>query len=399
MNSERRHELQQNYLADLLGTQLRKIENYTKLIAVVIVAVVVAAVAWGLYRSAEVGARSDATLELLQNVGSGDPEGLGQVGERYPGTPAGALAKLYQADVLLANGIAAQFNDREEAQTQLTDALKRYSEVAAASTDTLVRSRANFGIARTQESLGQVDKAIEAYKTVVSIGESEAMIKAAQHRIEALQKPETQEFLAWFERQDFRPADPALPPSMPSGGSLPDIPDLDLPEVSPLNIPAELRGEASEGPAPGELNLPQGAVEPQEEAAPAAAAEQAPAAEPAMEAEPAAPAPAPEQPAAEPATEQPAVEPEAAPATDPAPQPEPAAEPAPQPAPEPAPQPAPEPAPEPTPAPTPEPAPEPTPGPTPELTAEPVSEGEPAEEPATEDQPSDEPVAEPEASL
>src|SRR5690606_8045059 len=165
---------------------------------VVIVGVVVAAVAWGLYRSAEVGTRSDATLELLQNAGLSDPEALGQVGDRYPNTPAGALAKLYQADVLLANGIAAQFNDREEAQTQLADALKRYSEAAAASNDTLVRSRANFGIARTHESLGQVDKAIEAYKNVVSIGESEAMIKAAQQRIEALQNPETQEFLAWF---------------------------------------------------------------------------------------------------------------------------------------------------------------------------------------------------------
>ncbi len=145
MNSERRHELQQNYLADLLGTQIRKIENYTKLIAAVIVVLVIAAVAWGLYRSAEVGTRSDATLELLQNAGSGDPEALGQVGERYPNTTAGALAKLYQADVLLANGIAAQFNDREEAQTQLSDALKRYSEAAEASDDTLIRSRATSG--------------------------------------------------------------------------------------------------------------------------------------------------------------------------------------------------------------------------------------------------------------
>ncbi len=371
MNSERRHELQQNYLADLLGTQLRKIENYTKLIAVVIVGVVIAVVGWGLYRSAEVGTRSDATLELLQNAGSGDPEALGQVGDRYPGTPAGALAKLYQADVLLANGIAAQFNDREEAQTQLTEALKRYTEAAGASSDTLVRSRANFGIARTQESLGQVDKAIEAYKHVVSIGESDAMIKAAQQRIEALQNPDTQEFLTWFERQDFRPADPALPPTMPSGGSLPDIPDLDLPEVSPLNVPAELRGEASEGPAPGELNLPQGAEteSPASEAQPPA--EQEPAAEPAMEAEPASPAPA-----AEPATE-PAPAPETAPTSEPeaAPTPEPAAETTPEPASEPATEPTVEPAPE------------------------PATEAEPAAEPAADESPAEEPAAEPESSL
>lgn len=377
MKSERRHELQQNYLADLLGTQLRKIENYTKLIAVVIVGLVVAAVAWGLYRSAEVGTRSDATLELLQNAGIGDPEALGQVGDRYPNTPAGELAKLYQADVLLANGIAAQFNDREEAETQLADALKRYSEAAGASSDTLIRSRANFGIARTHESLGQVDKAIEAYKNVVSIGESDAMIKAAQQRIEALQNPETQEFLVWFERQDFRPADPSQPPMMPSGGSLPDIPDLDLPDVSPLNFPAELRGEASEGPAPGTLNLPQGDEAPEAADETQPPAEQDAAAEPAMESE--SPAPV-EAPAAEtPATEPPAAEPEVAPAT------EPAAEPATQPAP--ATESAPEPVTEAEPA--------------AETDAEPAPEpsAEPATEPAADEPAGDEPAAEPETSL
>ena len=386
MKSERRHELQQNYLADLLGTQLRKIENYTKLIAVVIVGLVVAAVAWGLYRSAEVGTRSDATLELLQNAGIGDPEALGQVGDRYPNTPAGELAKLYQADVLLANGIAAQFNDREEAETQLADALKRYSEAAGASSDTLIRSRANFGIARTHESLGQVDKAIEAYKKVVSIGESDAMIKAAQQRIEALQNPETQEFLVWFERQDFRPADPSQPPMMPSGGSLPDIPDLDLPDVSPLNFPAELRGEASEGPAPGTLNLPQGDEAPQAADETQPPAEQNAVAEPAMESEPAAPAPV-ETPAETPATEPPAAEPEVAPAT------EPAAEPTTQPATEPATEPAPATESAPEPVTEAEPAAEPD--------AEPATEpsAEPATEPAADEPAGDEPAAEPESSL
>jgi len=372
MKSERRHELQQNYLADLLGTQLRKIENYTKLIAVVVAGLVVAAVGWGLYRSAEVGARSDATLELLQNAGIGDPEALGQVGDRYPNTPAGELAKLYQADVLLANGIAAQFNDREEAEAQLADALKRYSEAAGASSETLIRSRANFGIARTHESLGQVDKAIEAYKKVVSIGESDAMIKAAQQRIEALQNPETQEFLVWFERQDFRPADPSQPPMMPSGGSLPDIPDLDLPDVSPLNFPAELRGEASEGPAPGTLNLPQGGEAPEaaDEAQPPA--EQDAAAEPAMESEPSAPVEAP-------AAETPAADPEVAPATEPAP------------------------APATQPAPATESAPEPVTEaePAAETDAEPATEpsAEPATEPEADEPAGDEPAAEPEASL
>jgi hypothetical protein len=211
-----------------------------------------------LYRSAAVGTRSDATFELLQNSGTGDPEALGNVGERYADTTAGSLAKLLQADALLATGITGLFNDREEALNQLGDAAKRYAEVAGSSKDTLIRSRASFGLARAHESLGDVEKAISAYNTVVSIGESDAIAKVAQQRVDMLKSPLSQEFFAWFEKQDFKPADPSLPPALPSGVSLPDLPDLDLPDVSPLKVPSELKGEAVEGEAPGELGLPEG---------------------------------------------------------------------------------------------------------------------------------------------
>jgi hypothetical protein len=295
MNAERRHELQQNDLADLLGVQLKKIESHSKLIAAVIVVVVVAAVAWALYRSAAVGTRSDATLELLQNSATSDPEALGSVGERFSDTTAGTLAKLYQADTLLAAGIASLFDDREEAQTQLTEAVRRYEEAAQATKDPVISSRANFGSARAHESLGQTDNAVAAYNRVISIGESEAIVNVAQQHIDRLKSPGTQEFLAWFAKQDFRPADPSQPPPLPSGISLPDFPDLDLPDVSPLNVPDELRGATTDGEAPGAMTLPQTDT---------ADATTEPAAAPATVPEPA-----------------PATVPEPAPATDPEPAP------------------------------------------------------------------------------
>ena len=46
MNSERRHELQHNLLADYLGQWVKAIEPYTKQIAIVFTAIVVAVVAW-----------------------------------------------------------------------------------------------------------------------------------------------------------------------------------------------------------------------------------------------------------------------------------------------------------------------------------------------------------------
>jgi predicted negative regulator of RcsB-dependent stress response len=295
MNSERRHELQQNALADILGAQIKKIEPYTKLIAVGVAIAVFGGLAFGFYRSAEVGARSDATLELLQNSGSSDPEALAAVGDRYSETGAGAVAKLLQADVLLATGISGLFNDREAAQGQLDEALKQYTLVAETSKDTLLRSRANFGIARTLESQGEVDKAVSAYNRVIEIGESDAISTAARNRINHLKSPMTTDFFAWFDKQDFTPPDPTTPPTLPSGQSLPDMPDLDLPNVSPLAVPAELKGDQATGDAPGEMALPA-----KDAAAPDAAAptEEKPAATP--PADPAAPAetPTPAQPAA-----------------------------------------------------------------------------------------------------
>ena len=60
MNSERRHELQQNALADLLGAQIKKIEPYTKLIAAGVAIAVFGGLAYGFYRSAEIGAHHEA---------------------------------------------------------------------------------------------------------------------------------------------------------------------------------------------------------------------------------------------------------------------------------------------------------------------------------------------------
>jgi len=195
----------------------------------------------------------------------------------------------------LTTGISSLFNDREEAKTQLADALRLYTEVADTSKETLVSSRAHFGMARTYESMGETEKAVSAYNRVVDIRESEAMVTAAKHRIEHLKSPITEEFFAWFNKQDFRPADPSVPPTLPGGASLPDLPNLELPDLSPLKVPAELKGDPTSGDqsteAPGEMALPKSESP---TAAPAADSPAPPAEPQAPPAEPQAPSDTPE---------------------------------------------------------------------------------------------------------
>lgn len=310
MNSERRHELQQNVLADYLGGVAKKIEPHTKLIAAAFAIGAIAVVGFGIYQSLAVESRSQSTIKLLQNANSGDADALQAVGAQYPDTTAGALAKLYAADANLGEGVMTLYSDRELAEGKIQDALKAYKDVATSAKGRLLISRAYFGMGQALESQGKVKEAIDAYQNVISQKESDAIVKAAQLRIDLLGKPETKEFLTWFAKQDFKPADPAMPPNLPDGKQLPDLPDLDLPEVTPLAVPSELKaGDDSETkPAPGTMTLPETEAAATETTATetAPAAETTPA-EPATEAEPSA-AEA-ETPATKtPATETPAAE-------------------------------------------------------------------------------------------
>ena len=132
------------------------------------------------------------------------------------------------------------------------------------SQDRLLRSRGQFGIARAAEALGNLDEAIEEYKKVIEINESEAMNKKAEERIDVLSKPETKAFVSWFADQDFSPPDPSLPPRLPSGEALPELPDFSLP---PLNLGTQPGGAPRD--LDGGIELPADRDAPMNEEAPA----------------------------------------------------------------------------------------------------------------------------------
>ncbi|QEF99891.1 hypothetical protein Mal15_39580 [Stieleria maiorica] len=244
---DRQAQLEQNIVAENLAGFYKKIEPYSKLILTVLVIVVVGLIGAGLYSSGEVAKRSDATLQLLME----NPE----VASQYPDTVAAAWSLLFQGNDSLAQGINSLYQDRDEAETLLSQAKDQFSDARSASDDKLLLSRANFGLGMAAESLGEIDEAIEAYKRAVDANESEQMVAVAQERIDRLSNPDTVEFLAWFSEQDFAPADPSLPPELPGASTLPDLPDLDLPD---LNLGDDMKAtEEPAAPIEGGLELPE----------------------------------------------------------------------------------------------------------------------------------------------
>ena len=326
--TDRRHELQQNDLAAYLEQANKRIEPYSKQILVAILLVLAAIVAYSFYNSELEADSSMATLELIQNtnVPSQDSVVLGDINERYIETSAGKLAKLYEGIALISDGSQNIYDPdaREEAKTDLTEAVALLETVTQNTTDTLIKSRAYLGIALAHTILGSNDEAIKAYDEVIVANESEAMVENAENRKAYLASVAGKNFADWFETADFTP-----PVSPNPGPSLPPISDLDqLPSLSPdlpTMEPTEpssgkdgeanpLKGDADPRDLDGGLNLPADA-----EKAPAADAEKAPAADaekaPAADAEKATAADAEKAPAAD-AEKAPAADAEKAPAAD-----------------------------------------------------------------------------------
>lgn len=245
MSSQRRHELEENELAGFLGAANKVVEEHSKPIALGVTALVVGVVGWSLYSGGEAGKRSTATLQLVQASSAGDADSLAAIAADYPDTSAGAFARLYHGSQQMAAGITALFTSPDEAEELLGDAESSFRQALQISKDPTLTSRAHLGLAQIAESRGEVDDAIASYEAAAQVGESEALVKQVEDRIALLRSEEGTSFLAWFQEQDFSPADPTMPPALPDAGGLPALPDLNL-EIPDLTEMPETDRSAKE---------------------------------------------------------------------------------------------------------------------------------------------------------
>lgn len=302
MNSERRHQLNENELAGALDKFNHSIEPYSKPIALGVAAFFVAVLGYGFYSSTKSDNRSDATLQLIDASITGDTESLATIAAKYPNTSAAAWARLYQGGQQMGIGFSTLYTSRDEAETLLDDAVEAYNQAMELSNDAMIQSRAHYGLAQIAEARGNVEDAIREYEEAMAVGESAAMVDEAKARIAALSSPQAKDFLAWFQEQDFSPAEPSLPPSLPGAGDLPDLPDLDLP---PLDLPMDdlSEGDAADADANDAAESEEGDAETEEPEMTEEPAETEASEEPATEEA------APEETAAEESTEEETAEP------------------------------------------------------------------------------------------
>jgi tetratricopeptide (TPR) repeat protein len=271
MKTERRHELQQNELADWLGDFLIKMRPYGKTALGVLVLA-----AAGLFAFTYVGGRGRQNqqaawsdfFDAADTAGPMNPsasENFERTAETYPGTLAAAWARQSMGDLRLKSGLQQMFTDRERAQKDLEEARASYERVLAEAQAPMLLQRAHFGLGQAFESLGDFAKAEENFRAIVQRWPDSPIARLANERLDVLKRDATKQWYAWFAEQKpaARPlSDPGLFRDLPN---LPDSPDLSL----PLPKAGELKGAASSTTLPPATNASDLGITPADNQVPA----------------------------------------------------------------------------------------------------------------------------------
>lgn len=266
MKSARRHELQTNELADLLGRWGAQIRPYLSWILIAVIAVFGGWALFRWYTTSQTQASGEGWRSFFLAMAGQDKEqiqkGLESVATDYNESSAAHWALVVAGDVDLSDGLQQLFQDKALAETSLRSAIEKYEQVLKALGDSteepLLRVRALFGLAQAHEALGEVDEAIDYYKQVAELGTSSVLAEQAKERLAMLEDRDMKKWYFWFRRQEPKPPSaerpaPGLPGSLPGLDSLSDFPDLgNTPGTDTAPPSDDKKSPADESPAGAE---------------------------------------------------------------------------------------------------------------------------------------------------
>lgn len=239
MKSERRHELEQNLLAQWLTKVIAATKPYVNAIltGILVVVLVVLVISYVTQRSDAQSTKAwDSYFAAISDQGATVSE-LEKVAKDHQGTTAGMWALLTAADLQLNSGCGLLFTNKASANLDLRHALDSYLALQGQSQDDEVRERAVLGEARAREAMGDLDKAQERYQYLVKQWPKGVYSHLAQKRLTDIQKQTTKEFYDEFAKYDPKPP-AAQGPGTP--GQRPDFNMESLPDAAPAAKPGSL---------------------------------------------------------------------------------------------------------------------------------------------------------------
>lgn len=227
MQSDRRHELEDNDLAGTTVELVERIRPHFRSILVAVGLLFAALAAWTLVSSQQSAGREQSWSACFAALSSGDGNRLADVVRQHPDTPAAGWAQLVLADSVLQDGCDGLFTDRVQGTMRLEDAVGRYRQLLASRPTGMLAERAVFGLARANEALGNLDEARKGYEAVVADHAGGAAASLAAGRVAALSRESTRQWYDWFGAQKPQPSPgsgtaPAAPPESPAADASSD---------------------------------------------------------------------------------------------------------------------------------------------------------------------------------
>jgi tetratricopeptide (TPR) repeat protein len=249
--SQKKRELEQNELADVLGTNLERIKPWMPRIILITSAIVLGILAVAVWNWSYRSANEGQWEEYLDSTRFADIRAMDEVARIFPDTTAGQLALIRAADYDFTRGSLSMISDRDEFQDKVRKAIERYEKLVSGEhkVDTLLQRRAMYALGHCYETLGNFDKAREYYGRLVEEAPNEPVAKLAREGLDRLADPA---IVAIYEQ--FRSWQPET--TAPGGGPLlPPRPNLDVPAAPDASPPAPVPQDGEDGaenPAPPE---------------------------------------------------------------------------------------------------------------------------------------------------
>lgn len=260
MKSDRRHELEQNQLADWLGHSIEQWRPHARVIswtAIGLLLIVVAVLGWSRWSSSVAMATWRDFYAAMD-----DNERLSAFAEKHSGNEAGQMAALILADRFAASAGSELFTNKTLAQDDNRKAMEWYSKVLGSPRKQMIEQRATMGLAQAKEISGDLPEATKLYEQIRQRWPNSIFAAQAQDRLRDLGKQSTKAMYDRLATYDPRPAftpsgsqpllnpgDPLLPPAEPAtSGSLPGT-TFDMKLDGPTVMPPK---ESPEAPKPQE---------------------------------------------------------------------------------------------------------------------------------------------------
>lgn len=255
MNSQRRHQLDQNVLANFLEARLAKLQPLMKPVAILFLVGLGVFLIFSLYQTLTTQKSSVAWTSYYFNL-DGDAESFIDLSDEFGNTPAGQWARYTAAISFLRDGIDALYVNRAEGVESIRRSITKLEPLKNSSVREL-RRQSLFGLAQAHESLGELDAASEYYQLLLdSDFLAEAERDTLADRVSYLKSLEAQRFYSWFNSLDpKRTAPPDLPGDL---GIPPESPGITF---DPANLP-QLPPQGIESPT-SESTDPSGSEDPE----------------------------------------------------------------------------------------------------------------------------------------